>query len=79
MVDLTKNAMQGTSGSVARCRKSFGSHKDRAEESASQLGNHVFGRGFSLDASLYGDMVVYCAGFPAASILMDIPEPRQSV
>ena len=53
-----KNAMQGTSGSVARCRKSFGSRKDRAEESASQLGNHVFGRGFSLDASLYGDMFV---------------------
>ena len=49
-----KNAMQGTSGSVARCRKSFGSRKYRAEESASQPGNHFFGRGFSLDASIDG-------------------------
>ena len=46
--------MQGNSLSVAKCRKSFGSHKDRAKESASQSGNHVFGRGFSLNASIDG-------------------------
>ena len=79
MVDLTRTPCKVLAGRSQDVGRAFGSHKDRAEESASQLGNHVFGRGFSLDASLYGDMVVYCAGFPAASILMDIPEPRQSV
>jgi hypothetical protein len=58
MVELTRTPCKVLAGSVARCRKSFGSRKDRAEESASQPGNHIFGRGFSLDASLYGDMFV---------------------